>query len=137
MGRWRPVDFELSLAANLINRCLIGELGYELVGLNINVLLAWGRLGRFDISGEELLGGLGSLLLQPLWVVLALVGLKQLVRVRPSWDHHRCVGASSEDTLIVHDILWVVLLFGIVSVRVLVLVFLGNHARMGREALPS
>ena len=137
MGRWRPVDFELSLATDLINRCLISELSNKLVRLNINVLLAWGSLRRFNVPGEELLGGLGSLLLQPLRVILALVGLEQLVRVRSSWDHHRCVGATSEDTFVVHDVLWVVLLAGIVSVRVLVLVLLGNDARMGREALPS
>ena len=137
MGRGRPIDFKLSLAANLIHRCLVSQLSHELVSLNVNILLSWRCLWRLNVSGEELLSGLGSLLFQALGVVLALVCLEKLVRVCASWDNHGSVGASPEDTLIVHDILREVLLSGIVSIRVLVLVLLGNDAGMSRKALAS
>lgn len=70
------VDFKFSLAANLVYGCLVGKLHDELVGLDIDVLLAWGRFGRLHIPSEKLLGSLGALLLQTLWIILALVSLE-------------------------------------------------------------
>ena len=134
--RW-PVHLELRLAADLIHRCLVSELSHELVRLNVDVLLALGSLRRFHISSEELFGSFGTLLLQSFGVILALVRLEELIGVGASRDNHGRVGASTEDTLVVHDVLGVVLLNIGPSVRVLVLVLLVDDARMGSEALAA
>ena len=134
--RW-PIDLELRLAANLIHWCLVSELSHELVRLNVDVLLALGSLRRFHISCEELFGSFGTLLLQSFGVILALVRLEELIGVGASRDNHGRVGASTEDTLVVHDVLGVVLLNIGPSVRVLVLVLLVDDARMGSEALAA
>ena len=57
-----PVDFEFSLAADFINWRLVSQLRYELVSLDVNVLLAWWSLWGLDISCEEFFGSLGPLL---------------------------------------------------------------------------
>ena len=86
-GRWR-IYLKLSLTANLVNRCLICELTHELVCLNVNVLFAWGCLGRLDVPSEELFSSFGSLLFEALRVILALVCLEKLVWVRACWNDH-------------------------------------------------
>lgn len=68
-------------------------------------MLSHSCLWGLDITSEELLRGSGTLLFKFLWVVLALVGLKQLIRVGSRRDDHSGVGASPEDTSIMHDIL--------------------------------
>ena len=135
MGRGRPVHLELGLAADLVDRGLIGELSYELICLNVDILLAWGRLWGLHIPGEELLCSFGSLLLQTLGVVFALVGLEKLVGVCASWDYHGGVGASAEHTLVMHDVLGEVLLSVSVSIRVLILLFLSDYSGVRGESL--
>ena len=137
MGSWRPVDFEFGLASNLVDRGLISELSDELVGLNIDILFAWGSLWCLDIACEELLSRLSSLLFEALGVVLALISLEELVRVGPCGDNHGCIGATSEHTLIIHDVLREVLLLRSVPIRVLILLLLRNDARVRSEALAS
>lgn len=89
-------------------RRLVGELADKLVGLNVYVLLARHGFWSFDISGEELFSGLGPPLLNLLGVIRFFIGLKQLVGVGASWDHHGCVGGSTEDSFVKHDILGLV-----------------------------
>ena len=137
MRSWRPVDFEFSLASDFVNRGLISELSNELVSLNIDILFAWGRLRGLHVTSEELFGGLGSLLLEALRVILALVCLEELIGVGARGDDHRCIGTASEHTLVVHDVLGEVLLLRRVPIRVLILLFLRHYARVGREALTS
>ena len=131
------MNFEFSLATNLINGRLIGQLGDELIRLNIDVLLAWGRLWRLHIAREKLLGRLGTLLLQPLRVVLTLVRLEQLVGIRAGRDDHGGVGAAAENALIVGDVLREIRILIDSAVWVLVLLLLAHDAGVGREALGS
>ena len=135
MRSWRLVDFELSLARNLIHGCLVGKFSDELVSLDVDVLFAWGSFGRFHITSEELFSCFGSLLLKTLWVILALVRLEQLVGVGSCRNHHGSVGASSEDSLVVHDVLREVLLLRCVTIGVLVFLLLRNHSWVCSEAL--
>ena len=137
MRRGRPVHFELRLATDLIDRSLVGELSYKLVRLNVDVLLAWGRLGSFHVACEELFSGLGSLLLEALRVVLALVGLEELVWVGARRDHHRGVGASAKHALVVHNVLGIVLIGACAAVGVLVLLLLSDYAGVRGEALAT
>lgn len=122
MRRRRPIDFELGLTADLVDGGLVGELADKLVRLDVDVLFAWRRLGGLDVAREELLGSLGALLLEPLGVVLALVGLEELVGVGARWDDHGCVGAAAEHALIVRDVLGEVVVLGLLAVGVFVLV---------------
>lgn len=129
------LHFEFSLAADLVDGSLISQLRDELVGLDVNVLLAWGRLRRFDISGEKLLSGLGALLFETLWVVFALVSLEQLVGVCASGDDHGGVSASSEDTLVIGDVLGEILLFISATIGVLILLLVVDNEGLGRKSL--
>ena len=135
MRSWRPVDFEFSLARNLIHRCLVSKFSDELVSLDVDVLFAWGSFGRFHVTSEKLLSCFGSLLLQSLWIILALVCLEQLVRVGSCRNHHGSICASSEDSLVVHDVLREVLLLRCVTIGVLVFLLLRNHSWVCSEAL--
>ena len=129
------LHFEFSLAADLVDGSLISQLRDELIGLDVNVLLAWGRLRRFDISGEKLLSGLGALLFETLWVVFALVSLEQLVGVSTSGDDHGSVSASSEDTLVIGDVLGEILLFISATIGVLILLLVVDNEGLGRKSL--
>jgi hypothetical protein len=133
VGCWWPVDFEFSLASNLIDRRLIGELRDELIGLNVDVLLAWWGLWRLHIASEELLSGLGSLLFEAFWVVLSLVCLEKLVWVSPCWNHHSCIGGPTEHSLIISDVLREVSICIGLTIWILILGFLWNDAGMGSE----
>ena len=137
MRSGRPVDFELSLATDFIDRGLVGQLADELIGLDINVLFTWGCLGSLNITSEEFFSGLGPLLFETLRVVLSLVGLEELIRVSSCRNNHGGVGASAEDTLVIGDVLRVVLLGSCSTIRILILLFLSNDAGMGSEALAS
>ena len=105
--------------------------------MNVDILLAWGRLRSLNVSREELLCCFGSLLLETLWIVLPLVGLEKLVRVSTSGDDHSGVCTSAEHALVKGNVLREVLLGVSATVRVLILLFLGDDAGMGREALPA
>ena len=133
----RSVDFELSLATDFVNGRLVGQLGHELISLNVDVLLAWRGLWRLDIASEEFLSGLRSLLLKALRVILALVRLEKLVGVGTGGNDHGGVGASTEHTLIVHDVLGVVRFTTDLTIRVLVFLLLGDDSRVGGEALAA
>ena len=137
MGRWWSHNLILSLASNLVDWCLVGQLGNELVSLNVDVLFAWWRLRRLDITSEELLGCFCPLLLQAFWVVFALVGLEQLVRVGAGWNNHGSIGASSEDSLVIGDILREVLLLLTLTVRIFIFGFVRHNARMCCKARGS
>ena len=131
------MHFEFGLAANLIDGSLVCELGHKLISLNVNILLAWGRLGCLNVSREELLCCFGSLLLETLRVVLPLVRLEKLVGVRAGRDDHGGVCTSTEDALVEGNVLGEVL-FGVrAAVRVLILLFLGDDAGVSGEALPA
>lgn len=129
----RAVNFELGLAADFITRCFVGEFRYELVSLSVNIGLTWRCLWRFNIASEKFLCRLGLLLLSLLGVVLLFVGLEQLVWVGASGDDHRCIGAASEDTFIMHDVLRVVFFPCCSAVWILVLLLLRHDPRMGGE----
>ena len=135
MRSGRPLNLELSLATNFIHGCFVGELGHKLIGLDVDVLFAWGSLRGLDITSEEFLGCLGSLCLEALRVILALVSLEKLVWVCASGDDHSGVGASSKHTLIVGNVLREVSLLTSIAIRVLIFLFLSNYARMCGEAL--
>ena len=137
MGRWRPVDFEFCLASDFVNRGLISELSDKLVGLNIDILFAWGSFWRLHIASEELFRSLCTLLLEALGVIFALVGLEKLIRVSSRGDHHRCIRAAPKHTLVIHDVLREVCLFVRVTIWVLVLLLLRHDARVCCEALAS
>lgn len=137
MGRRRSIYLKLRLAGDLVHWGLVGELGDELVRLYIDVLLAWRRLRRFDIARKKLLRSLRSLLLKALRVIFALICLEELVRVGAGGDDHGGVGAAAEDALVEHDVLGVVLLGAGAAIRVLILLFLGDDARVSGEALPA
>ena len=137
MRSGRRIHFELSLATDFVNGGFVSELGHELIGLDVDVLLAWGSLWCLDISCEELLGSLGSLLLQTLWIILSLVGLEKLIGVGARWDNHSCIGAAAEDTLIERDVLREVLLSIRPSVGILVLLLLGHDSGMRSKPLPT
>ena len=100
-------------------------------------MLAWGRLRCLNVSCEELLCCFGSLLFKTLRVILSLVCLEKLIRVSSSGNDHGGVSASTEHALVKGDVLWEVLLGVGATVRILILLFLGNDARVGREALPA
>jgi len=129
------LHLELSLAADLIDGSLISELRDKLISLDVNILLAWSSLGRFDISGEKLLSGLGALLLETFWIIFALVGLEELVGVGTSGDDHGGVGAASEDTLVISDVLGEVLLVVGATIGVLVLLLVVDDEGLGRKSL--
>ena len=129
------LHLELSLAADLIDGSLISELRDKLISLDVNILLAWSSLGRFDISGEKLLSGLGALLLETFWIIFALVGLEELVGVGASGDDHGGVGAASEDTLVISDVLGEVLLVVGATIGVLVLLLVVDDEGLGRKSL--
>ena len=129
------VDFEFSLAANFVHWRFISELSYELISLDVDVLLAWRRLWSLHITGEEFFGCLSTLLLKALWVILLLVGLEELVRIGSSRDDHGSVGASTEHTLVKGDVLREVGLLINSTIWVLVFLLLRDDARVGSEAL--
>jgi len=133
----RLIDFKFGLAADLINRSLIGELSHELVSLDIDVLLAWGSLRCLNIASKEFLSCFGALLLKSLGVIFALVSLEQLVGIGASWDNHSGVGTATEYTLIICDVLREVSLLIDLAVWVLIFLLLRNNARMGRKALAT
>ena len=137
MWRRRSIYLELRLAADLVHWCLVGEFSDELVRLYVDVLLAWWRLRRFNIAREKLLRGFRSLLLKALRVIFALICLEELIRVGPSWDHHGSVGAAAEHSLVEHDVLRVVLCGGRAAIWVLILLLLGDDARMSSETLSA
>lgn len=125
------------MATDLVDWCLISELSNELVSLDVDVLFAWGCFRRLNIAGEEFFRSLRTLLLQSLRIILPLVGLEELVRVGPSWDDHRCVSTSTEDSFVVGDVLREVGLVVDLTIRVLILLLLGDNARMGSEAFST
>ena len=128
------VDFEFGLASNFVHGGLIGQLRDELVSLDVDVLFAWWGLWSLHITSEELLGSLGSLLFEAFWVVLSFVCLEKLVWVSASWDHHCCIGGPTEHSFIVSNVLWEVAISISLTIRILILGFLGNDAWMGSEA---
>ena len=137
MGCGRSNDFVLCLAPNFVDRGFVGELVNKLVSLYVYILLAWGGLGGLDISGEELLGSLRSLLLQAFWVIFFLVSLEKLVWVSARWDHHGGIGATTENSFIVRNVLRVVFLLLPVSVGVFIFRFVGHHSRVGSKTLAT
>ena len=138
MRGWRAIHLELSLATDLIDWSFVSELSNELVGLDVNVLLTWGSLWRLDIPGEELLGSLGSLLFEALRIIHSLVCLEELIRVGSRGDDHGSIGASTEDSLIVSNILReIVFSLTATAIRVLVFSFTGDNARMRSETLTT
>lgn len=100
-------------------------------------MLARGCLWRLHVTSEELLGSLGTLLLETLWVILAFVCLEQLVRICSSRDNHGSVSASPEHTLIMGDVLREVRFLVDPAIWVLILLFLGHDAGMGSKALAT
>ena len=137
MGCWWRIYLKLSLASDFVNWRLICELGHELVCLNVNILFAWRCLRCLDIASEKLLCCFRSLLFQALRVIFALICLEELVWVGARGDDHRGICASTENTFVVHDILREVLIGVRATVRVLILLFLSDYARMCRETLPA
>lgn len=82
--RPRSFDFrnvEGSLACNFILRCFVSELCDELVSLDIDVLFASGSFWRLNVSCEEFLSGLSTLLFDGLGVVLFFVCSEELIWV--------------------------------------------------------
>jgi hypothetical protein len=57
------------LIADFIVRGLVGQLGNELIGLDVYVLLAWHGFWSLNISGKELFGCLSPTLLDLFGVV--------------------------------------------------------------------
>ena len=137
MGCWWRIYLELSLTSDFVNWRLICELGHKLVSLNIDILFAWRCLWCLDIASEKLLCSFRSLLLEALRVIFALICLEELVGVCASGDNHRGIGAPTENTFIIHDILREVLIGVCATVRVLILLFLSDYARVCRETLPA
>ena len=133
----RSNDFVLCLAPDLIDWRFICELVYELVGLYINILLAWWSLRCLDVSSEELLGSLCSLLFQAFWVIFFLVSLEKLVWVSACRDHHGSIGATTENSLIVGNVLRVVFLLLAVPIGIFVFCFVGNNSRVGSKTLAT
>ena len=131
------MNLEFCLAADLVNRSLVCQLSHELIRLNVNILLARGRLWCLDIASEEFFSCLGTLLLETLRVILAFVGLEELVGVRSSRDDHRGISATAEHSLIKGNVLREVGVFIDTAVRVLILLLLRNNTRMGSKALSS
>lgn len=130
----RAVNFVFGLASDFINRSFICKLGDELVCLDIDIWFTWGSFRRFDISGEELLCCFSFLLLQLLWVVFLLVGLKQLVGVSARRNYHSCICWTSKDTFIIHDILRVIFFNLSFAIGILVLILMGDNSGMSSKA---
>ena len=103
----RNVDLDLGLAANFIAGSLVGQLLDELVRLNVDILAALKWLGSSNVSSEELFGSCCSCLRLSFGSLLSVV--EDLVRVLSSWDDHLSVSTSSEDSPVIHDVLWIVL----------------------------
>ena len=137
MGCRRRIYLELSLAANLIDWSLVCKLSDKLVSLNINILFAWWRLRRFHVTSEELLRSFSSLLLQTLRIIFALVCLEELIWVGARWDDHGSIGAATENTLVIHDVLREVLILIGTTIRVLILLLLSDHTRVSSESLSA
>ena len=76
MRRRCVMNLEFRLAAYLVNGCLVGELGHELVCLDVDILLAGRGLGSLHIASEELFCCFCSLLFEAFWVILFLVSLE-------------------------------------------------------------
>ena len=109
MRRGRAVDFVFGLAADFVAGCLVRKFGHELIGLSIDVGLAWRGFRGLNISREKFFRRLGLLRFQLLGVKLLFVSLEELVWVSARRNDHGCVCTSSEDTFIVHDVLRVIL----------------------------
>ena len=137
MGCWWRIYLKLSLTSDFVNWRLICELGHKLVSLYVDILFAWRCLRCLDIASEKLLGSFRSLLLEAFRVIFALICLEELVGICASGDNHRGIGAPTENTFIIHDILWEVLIGVRATVRVLILLFLSDYARVCRETLPA
>ena len=131
------MNLEFRLAADLVNGCLVGELGHELVCLDVDVLLAGWGLGSLHIASEEFFSSLGTLLLETLRVVLLLVRLEELVGVAAGRDDHGGVRASAEDALVKGDILREVSFLVDAAIRIFVLLLAGDDSGMGGEALAA
>lgn len=87
-GLW-PLDFDLSLATDLIARSLVSELFDELICLNVDILSSLKGLWGPHVSCKELLGGSSSGLgfgLCPLFAVV-----KELIRVTSGRNRAHCV----------------------------------------------
>ena len=137
MRCWRCLHLKLSLTTDFVHWRFISELSDELISLNVNILFAWGCLRCLDISSEKFLSGFRSLLFEAFGVIFALVCLEELIGVSSCRDDHRSIRAPTENTLIVHDVLWIVFILVSTAIRVLILLFLGYYARMCRETLPA
>ena len=137
MGCWWRIYLKLSLTSDFVDGSLICELSHKLVSLNVDILFAWRCLRCLDIASEKLLCSFRSLLLEAFRVIFALVCLEELVWICASGDNHGSIRAPTENTFIIHDILRVVLIGVRATVRVLILLFLSDYARVCRETLPA
>jgi hypothetical protein len=122
----RALDFESSLASDFVDRGLVSQLRDKLVGLDVDVLFTRRCFRSFNVTGEEFFSCLSALLFLLFRIVFSLVRMEELVGVRASRDNHGGVGASTEHTLIVHNIVRGVLLSAYMTIRILVL-GLGLH----------
>lgn len=131
------MNLKFSLASNLIDRGFICQLSHELISLNVNILLSWRCFRRFDITSEKFFCRLRALLLKTLRIIFALICLKQLIRVCSRRYDHCSIGASSENSLIVHDVLRIILISVGSTIWILILLFLSNYARMRGKTLST
>lgn len=135
-GSGHIAHLEAGLISNFVARRFIGELGDELIRLDVNILFAWQRLRRLYVACEELLRSLRPLLLEPFRIKRFLIGVEQLVGVRASRDNHGCVGGTPEYALIIGNILRDVFLTFDAAIRILELGFCVNDSRL-RSAEPT
>ena len=133
----RSHDFVFCLTSDLIDRSLVCQLIYKLIRLYIDVLFAWRCLWGLNISSKELFCCFCSLLFEPFWVIFFLVSLEELVRVSSSWNHHSSISASSENSLIVSNVLWIVLFFLSATIWIFIFGFVWDNSWMGSKALTT
>ena len=100
------MDQDLSLAADLVARRLVGKLLNELVGLYVDILSSLERLGGSDISSEEFLGSGGSCL--GLRSGLLLFVIEDLLILHTGWGDVGGIIGASVNSPIIHDVLRVV-----------------------------
>jgi len=102
----RAIDFNLSLNSNLVARRFVGEFLHKLVGLDVDVLSPLERLRGPHVASEELLSCCSSCLSLRLCALLSVV--EDLLWVVAGRNDHGSIGAASEHSAIVHDVLGVV-----------------------------
>ena len=137
MRSGRSHDFVFCLTSYLIDWSLVCQFIYKLIRLYIDVLFAWRCLWGLYIPSEELLCCFCSLLFEPFWVILFLVSLEELVGVSSSWNHHCSISASSENSLVVSNVLWIVLFFLCATIWIFIFGFVRYNSWMGSKALTT